>query len=385
MAIVIAVALFFEIQRQKEAEAQQEAERQAVFEYETRIRSNLVRIYQNLKIEHYLAAYKNLEGVEVPHPRFVEIYREYHEVLYRIAKGLIESDFLNEAESLLLKLQAAREFEDRARESLIMVASRRRWKSAQSYVVEGKKYYSERRFRDAVQEYLKARAEYESVKLFKIHDVDGELAELGQLVREARYEISFGEAKSSLVEAQKSIEANFFREALDRVRKAGDMVARATYYGGKRSEVKEIRRKLVELEAELAYRVPNALPIQNLVEPAQFESAKHFFYLDSIKPEIGDPTKVNLQFSYRLRTTSDHPFVMRTKIYLQDGRFFYEGMKIFPEEGEDQNESHSGLMIVKIPENMRGARIKKIDVQVHDQYDKRYSFVQRAFRLAPPS
>ena len=57
------------------AKEKKAAEVRAIFAYEARTRSNLVRVYQNLKLGHFLAAYKNMDGIETPLPAFVEIYR----------------------------------------------------------------------------------------------------------------------------------------------------------------------------------------------------------------------------------------------------------------------------------------------------------------------
>ena len=384
--LVVVGALYFQQQEKIKREQEREAQRQAIFEYETRTRANLARVYQNLRLDHFLAAYKNIEDLETPDPRFVEVYREYHEILQRIARGLLDNDFLNEAESLLNRLRNAEEFENAAREMLIEVASRRRWKSARANMINAKKFLDEGRYQDAVAEFSKTKAEYESVKLFKIHNVDAEMAELASYIRQARFHIRLNEARGAMAEAQKSMEGGFLREAADRIRKSGDMVARAAFYGGAKPEILELRRKLVEMEAELSYRLPNSIPIQNRFTPAQFESLESFFFLESAEFDIKNyPGPILLNLKYRYRSSAPKTFVVRYKVHLMDGRFFFDGKLIETALSGGQEQRLEEVVQLEVPEIFRSQRVKKIELEVHDSKEVRYSFVKRAFRLAQAS
>ena len=376
---LIGGAVGFQIHKQKKAEAKKAAEVRAINAFEARSRSNLVRVYQNLKLGHFLAAYKNMEGIETPLPGFVEIYREYHEVLARIADGLIEGDFLNEADSFLLRLINVREFEDRARESQIRVASRRRWKSAGGFMAEGKKLLDLKKYQDAVAEFAKAKAEYESVKLFKIHNVDQDLATLSSLSRAARYQIFLADAQMALADAEKSLVNNFFKEAQERTQKAGGLVARAAFYGGRQEEVIQLRKKLVALEAEITFRVPNSIPIWNRIELKDIDAKNHGFFLKEASFDLKDPEKVKIQIKYAIEIRDRSQFVIRYKAHLEDGRFFFDG-KILDQAVVEKDVSSS--FDLKIPPEFKGRRIKKIDLQVHDGAELQFSRVQRAFRLA---
>jgi hypothetical protein len=383
---VVGGALFLQQRDQRRHEEELVGQKKAAFDYETRTRGSLVRVYQNLKLDHFLAAYKNIETLEVPSTQFVDVYREYHEVLQRIARGLMDNDFLNEAESLLNKLRNAIEFEDRAREMLIEIASRRRWKSAQTFLAGAKKFLDEKKYRDSVSEFAKAKSEYESVRLFKIHNVDAEMSVLASYIREARFHISFGDAHASMIEAQKSIDGSFFTEAAERIRKAGDAVARATFYGGARNEVLDLRRKLVAMETELAYKVPNALPIQNRVQPAQFEALENFFYLESAQFDVKNfPAPVEMALKYRYRKMGDAYYVIRYRVHLADGRFFFDGKLVAQNEPSDQEIMVEEKILIEVPEAFRSQRIKKIELEVHDSRERRFSLVKRAFRLAQAS
>lgn len=372
-------AIGFQIHKKKLAEEKKAAEIRAIYDYEARTRSNLVRVYQNLKLGHFLAAYKNMEGIETPLPAFVEIYREYNEVLARIAEGLIENDFLNEAESFLLRLQNVREFEDRARENLIKVASRRRWKSAQVYVAEGKKLLEQKKYQDAVAEFGKAKAEYESVKLFKIHDVDNELAALAILIRETRYYIVLGEAKIILSDAERSLTNNFFKEAQEHTQKAGGYVARAAFYGGQQAEVVALRKKLVALESEIAFRVPNSIPIWNRMALKDIDTKGHSFFLKEAQFDAKERDKVKIQIKYAMEIRDKSHFVIRYRAILEDGRFFFDG-RVLDSRVDEKDASAS--FELKVPVEWQNRKVKKVDLQVHDADDIQFSRVQRAFRLA---
>jgi hypothetical protein len=384
--LVVGGALYLQHQEKIKQEKEEEAQKRAIFDYETRTRANLVRVYQNLRLDHFLAAYKNIEDLQTPDLRFVEVYREYHEVLQRVARGLLANDFLNEAEILLNRLRNAPEFEDGAREMLIEVASRRRWKSARANMQNAKKFLEEGRYQDAVAEFSKTKAEYQAVKLFKIHDVDAEIAELASYMRQARFFISLNESRVALSEAQKSMAGGFLKEAADRIRRSGDLVARAAFYGGLRPEVQELRRKLLEMEVELSYRFPNALPIQNRFQPAQLESLESFFFLEDAQFDVQKfPGPIFLSLKYRYRSSAPKTFVIRYKVHLADGRFFFDGKLIETALSGGQEQRLEEVIQLEVPEIFRSQRVKKIELEVHDSKEVRYSFVKRAFRLAQAS
>lgn len=367
--------LFWAHHKNQERERAAQAKREAIFEYETRFRGNLVRVYQNLKLDHFLAAYNNLEDIEAPPAVYADIYREYHEVLWRIAKGLLETDFLNESEALFLKLQNSPEYEDRARESIIQIASRRRWQSARAYLEEGRKLLIEKRYRDASQEFRKSKTEYESVRLFKIHDVSAELAELAQLNRDAQFYIYYQEARETMEQARLALKNAFYQEAQEKIQRAGSLVVQAAFYGGLRPEAETLRQELVRLEAELAYRVPNALPVWNRIPLAEREAHESFFNLKSVQIEQTSPPKILLQYAMRLKPGDF--FIVRYKVHLYDGRMFFDGRIL----REDSVADDARLYLERdTPATMRSVPVKKIEIRIYDSSEQLISSVQRAFR-----
>ena len=116
---------------------------------EERIQSTLVRVYQNLRLNHFLAAHRNLEALEGIEPQDPILKRDYYDAVSRVAEGLLENNFHDESEVLFTMLANQEQYEERAREAIGLVASSRRRDSARRFLDTGKELLAQKRYRDA--------------------------------------------------------------------------------------------------------------------------------------------------------------------------------------------------------------------------------------------
>lgn len=363
------------LERREKAElvAAREAARR---DYEDLFRSTMVRVYQNLRLEHYLAAFKNIEDFESPPVESASMHREFWETMMRVADGLLENRFLDESESIYTRLQHLDGYEDVAREKLIKIASARRYESAKNYVDQGLKLLEEGRYVDSANELRKAKLEYDSVELYKVQDVSQELLELSAHLRRARYHVHIQSADRGIAEAIRRLEAEDFKETQKLMTQASGHVGRAAFYSSMRdSSVLELRKQLISLKSELAFRVPNATPIYNRFSEDQAQIYPNFFRLENVEIDFNraQPNEISFNINYKAKTDPENYYIIRYKTYFFNGKDYFNGQSVPAEESE--------LSINDVlPPEFQGQAVKRIDLSVYNQENVLISRIMRAYR-----
>lgn len=345
--------------------------------YEDAFRSTMVRVYQNLRLGHFLAAYKNLDQIKPPDESLSSMHQEYFEAMSRVAIGLLENDFLDEAEKILRELQQLKEYEDLARDNLIKIASARRYESAQRFLAAGIKFLEEKKFVDAANEMRKAKLEFDSVALYQLQDVSKDLEKLTQYWSLAKFHVHREEAERAIAEATRLLKVKAFKETQHTMARAAGHVGRAAFFSSNQNtEVQKLRRLLLSLKADLAYEVPNAEPTYNIFRPDSMEKFPQFFHLKSanLSFNVNDPRDLKLELNYDMRPSSGGVYFVRYKAYFFNGKMYFNGHDI---EGPEEFQFTDFL-----PKNLQGQPIKRVDISIYDQNNLLVSRAMKAFR--PP-
>jgi hypothetical protein len=351
-------------------------QRQAV---EEQFRSTLVRVYQNLRLNHFLAAHRNLEGLEELEISDPVLRREYFEAVSRVAEGLLENNYHDESELLFLRLQDQEQYEARAREAIGFVASSRRRDSARNFLSAGRELVQQKRFRDAAAELRRARLEFESVELFKVHDVSEEMKELASLLRDANYHVALAEAKTFIETAESLLETGVYLEAQTQLRRASVQLARARFHWLDSPEIEILRSKMLDIESEIAVRFPNSLPIENRYEVSRTSELEDFFVLENYNfKKLED--RLQLELSYQMNLATYSSFIVRYQIFFFSGQHFSNGHFFTSEKNTKPGESQLVVIDQELPAHLLAQDIKTVDVRVYNPVHELVSRVTRAYR-----
>jgi hypothetical protein len=382
--IVFSVLLGFLVDhylKQRAVEARIEAQRVAEREYEDKFRSSMTRIYQNLKLSHFLAAYKNLEYLPEPKRSDPLLVEEYLEVLTRVGNGLIQNRLLREAENVFVTIRTFSGQISSATEALGKIESKRKIDNAKFFFSQGEKLLDQKRYREASLEFDKSRMELRSVQIMKYDDVSEQLSKLRPKLADARFHFLTEEAEVFIQEGAKFLKLRNFKKAEESLSAAAIKIGKAAYINSELPELAELRNRVADLDAELAYQLPNEVPIWNAYSKSDAEQREHYFRL--LGYELGSSAnenhqiKINLEYSM---TPADPFFVVRYRIHFFNGKDFFNGHFLMGESKLNSDQVRSVTYMQEIPENFRGAQIKRIDVRVYDQNHQIVSRVTRAFR-----
>lgn len=389
LVIILGAGVFFvvtETMRREEALAFQEQLRIQDLEWEKQHRTSMVRIYQNLKLDHFLAAFRNFETLEAPSSSKADAHSEYYEALERTAKGLLKDEFLDEAEEAFRELQFVPEYEDEARSQIARIASLRRYESAKSFLQRGIELVEQERYRDAKGELQKAQLELDSVKLYGQDDTSEEEKKLRHYSGIAKHQVYLADARIYLDKAKRQLVQGNYDLVLNDMQYAAGNTGKAAFYNPSSPEVAEIREELLELQAELEYLVPNGIQIYNRWSENQIYTETEFFHLDgySFEPSVEKENFLNLAMKYRMLVGEDDFYVVRYQVFLFDGRNFFNGHFLRNKDETGPKNIKEIVYVQEVPKDYRGVAVKRIDLRVYDSQNVLVSRAMRAFR-APNS
>lgn len=359
-----------------------EAEKQADWDYREKFRNSINRIRQNLKLDHFLAAYKSLETLPTPPEDDPTAKEEYAEVLNRIGRGLLENELLKESEEVFLTL---REFEgnrDLANKAMSEIESKRHIESAELHYAQGQRLFEDKKYQDAYGEFQKADVDINSVESLKFDDIRAQKEKNIAALRAVKYYLYLDKARVHI----KETELLFKKKAYDKVQgelgKAAGSLGRAAFLHNNTPEVLEIRQRLEELDVELGYQLPNALPIYNRYTPEMLERVPQYFRLEGYEfdpnPDADNSIKVGLRF---VRDNNEPFYIVRYRIYFVDNKDFFNGHFIMPEPNNTSS-ALEGHVVYKqeIPAKFKGIQVQRIEVSVFNADDIIVSRIVRAFR-----
>lgn len=351
-------------------------------DYQNEVRSWMTKIYQNLKLDHFLAAYQNAKNMPRPRSSDEDQVTEYMQVLDRIGAGLLRNGLLKEAEAVY---EQVREFDRQSKsasEALTEIDSRRKLQYARTYLADAQRLMKAKSYRGALEELKKADIELNSCKINNFTEIKVETELLHDLMREARYYVRVEDAAMSLSAARTAFKISNFKKVQDEMAKASNFVGRAAFLKPDGPEILSIRKQLKDLEIDLGFAIPNATPLWNLKALSEQGSDPEFFYLDSydLETKADALNRIRIKLNY-FRRKDDRFFVVRYRIFLADNRDFFNGHFLMP--NPDQ-QSDSDLLSVtfeqEVPSKFLGVPIKRIEVVVMDNKDRLVSRITRAFR-----
>ncbi len=365
----------------QEVERKRQAEIEAENEYEDKFRTGMTRVYQNLKLEHYLAAYKNIEFI--PQPRRTDPQRvdEYLEALTRIGRGLIESQLLKEAENIFMIVRSFEGQMPTANEALSRIESKRGIDNAKLFISQGEHLINQKKYRDANVEFHKAQLELRTVEALKFDDVKELKGRLMPQLLEAKFFTYIADAEDTLRTADAQLKARKFRKTDEALTQAAIQGGRAAYLRPEAPEVIRVRERIAEIDAELGYLLPNEVPIWNLYSKEEMSKNSHFFGLVGyeLSPKVDDNGSLKIALQYLMH--AEEPFfIVRYRIYFYNNKDIFNGHFLMAEPSFSADQVRSVVYLQEIPEESRRAQVKRIEVKVFDPDDKIVSRVSRAFR-----
>lgn len=378
--------VFIVMEQARQAQEKREYEEKMAKIRELRLdaQTNLTRIYQNLQLKHFLAAYNVLEDFAQPPEILADQVSEYQDVVYRVAEGLLRDRFYDESETLFQRLLNTKDYDEKARDALAEIASSHRLVSARRLLAEAKILVKEKRWRDASNELRKAKLEYESVKLFGFQNVDEELKDLKSSFYESEHHVHLESARWELDDARKFLETGRIDEVQLAMSRAAQHVGRAAFFKRGTKEVLDLRQELLNLEAEIAYRIPNLIPIWNFFPKDEEALKTQYFYMQDYNFDLmeNDPSKVRIGFTYSMRTSNSSYYVVRYKIYYFDGSQFFNGHFLTDAQlvAEPTKQNHEIVYEQEIPEKFQKKAVKRIELKIYDENNVLVSKVSRAFR-----
>lgn len=381
--VVSVVGGFFLLQylERKKIETRIEAQKVAEREYEDKFRAAMTRIYQNLKLGHFLAAYKNLEYL--PEPKRTDNLKveEYLEVLTRVGNGLITNQLLKEAESVFVSIRSFQGQVPSINEALGKIESKRKVDSAKFFFAQGEQLLLQKRYREANLEYEKARVEIRSVQILGYDDVSELLAKLKPQLVEARFYSMVQDAENVIKTAEKLLKDRKYRQTDESMSQASILIGKAAYLKPESERIKELRDRISDLDGELGYLLPNEVPIWNAYTKEDVGKKDHFFSLVGYELDSGmnanNQVKIALQY---LMNSDDAFFIVRYRIYFFNGLDSFNGHFVLKDDRIAPLQARSIVYLQEIPEQFRKAQIKRIEVKVFNENDQIVSRVMRAFR-----
>ena len=382
--ILILSGLGFSVwNHQRQIEIEKNLALEAERKYEDKFRMGMVRIYQNLKLDHFLAAYKNLDLMPKPHRNDVQKVEEYLEVLHRIGDGLLQSQLLKESENIFLQI---REYEGQisdANESLGRIESKRRMENTKVLLEEGARLMKGQRFREANQEFEKANLELRSIESLHYDDVSHLWEVLNPQLIEARFYYHMDEVEKSIKTCEKLLGENRYRELNEQISRVSSLLSRAAFLKPHDPLVKRTRERLINLDAEIGFRLPNSLPLWNMFKAEDQGVADHFFLLENYDFSPQASEKGDVGFSLNFKADPREPyFIVRYRIFFKGGQTVFNGHFITPDPTKLSEDLQSVEYLQEIPDALRKVPITRMEIKVFSSLDEIVSRVERAFRVS---
>jgi len=351
-------------------------------DYEDRFQSWMTRIYQNLRLQHYLAAYENAR--KMPRPRLDDTQRveEFLAALQRVSAGLLEAHLLREVEEILTIMRDIDPSSEAASAALSEVESRRKLESARTHLKEAEFYIGEKAFRAAAAELQKADIELNSVQLKDMSAVMKEKDRRAALFRVARFEVLVEDANRAVEEAKLQFSLKRFEAVQKAMSQASRKIGIAAFYNRESPEVRRVRDILHNLESDLAYEIPNSMPLWNKWSKEHLGRATDFFFLNDYHFDFSKISEsvVRIGLDY-LRHRDEKEYVVRYRIFFDDGTDFFNGHFLGPVPSKVlDNEMSSIVYEQKLPDRFRNRKIRRIELNVYNMDQILLSRVIRAFR-----
>lgn len=370
--------------KKNKLEREIQAKKEADWEYREKFRLGLNRIRQNLKLDHFLAAYKNLETLPYPPKDNTEAKNEYAEVLNRVGRGLLQNELLKESEEVF---QMLREFEgkenfDTANRAISEIESKRRIESARLHYDQGVRLYEQRRYHDAFGEYQKADVDLNSVENLKFDDIKVEKEKLMSAMREVKFYLYVETAERHLAETESLFKKKAYDKIQGEIGKAAGAVGRAAFLRPDSETIKHLRERLDTFDAELGYQLPNSVPIYNRFAVETVGRQPRVFRLTGYEfdpnPDSDNTIKISIKY---VKDNNEPYFIVRYRVYFVNNKDFFNGHFIMPDP-EIANTALAGQVTYRqeIPEKLRGVPIQRIEVRVFNSDDIIVSHITRAFR-----
>ena len=365
----------YKLEKARELQEEQEA---LLWEYEDRFRSTMVRVYQNLRLGHMLAAYRNIENFQEPPISQILLYEEYFETVERIASGLLESRFLDESEKLWQRLESIGEYQSKAEAALVRVSAFRMYQSALRYIQNGRQLLEDEFFFESVNELKKAKLELDILKQYDFLDLKEDEARWKELFRSANYYYNHEKAKEHIDLALTALKQKDFMETQKTMYIASGHVGKMAFYSFEHKndkEVSNLRDQLYRLRDELAYQLPNSIPIFNFFEKDNLDQFSSHFFLKSvdIKFDSNSPREIELDFDLSVQVERSEFYVVRYKAYFFNGQVYFNSKLL-----------RSGMTDLKInevlPDHLKGSKIKRVDISVYDSRHVLVSRLMQAFK-----
>ena len=380
---VIASGLLQEYFYQREIERIELEKFNAQKDYEDEFQSWMTRIYQNLKLDHFLAAHQNVLSMPKPKKNDGPRVEEYLEALHRVGRGLLTNGLLREAEFIYAVIREYDFESNQANSALTEIESRRKLMSAQTYIRDGRRFVEEGKFRNAMAELQKADIELNTVKTNNFELLKNESEELNSLSATARFYVRIEDADIRIAAARAAFSRSDFDKTQEEMSKAANLIGRAAFLRPTAPEVETRRQALRDLEVDLAYAIPNSMPLWNKNDKRLAGRDTDFFFLESydLQQDPADPTKMKISLSY-LRTVEPKTFIVRYRVFYKGGQNFFNGHFLTPPK--DGYSDHTTLGVIyeqEVPERFRGMPVERIEVNVFNEYDEIVSRVMRAFKV----
>ncbi len=354
--------------------------------YEERYRQGMNRIRQNLKLDHFLAAYRNFQLTPTPPEKDPYAREDYLDVVNRIGQGLLKSQNLKEAEEVFSHLRDFEGQRDGANESIGRIESRRRLESARLLFMQVEKFIEQNRFQDALGDLKKVEQELNSVENLKFDEIQELWERYKKLTRLVKFRVFADDADRNIKEAARFLKGRNIRATESAMSRAANLTGKAAFFNPDSDEVKSLRHRLFELDAELAIIIPNELPVTNKFTKEMNGRLPYFFYLDGYEFDISKVKSDNLikiGLKFFLQAPESY-FIVRYKVYYYDnqdsfnGHFLTEQTALAP--SKDDTIVRAVEYLQEIPERLRSTPVKRIEVKVFNDKDQLVSQVTRAFR-----
>ncbi len=379
MVLFIAFGVDFWLERNSELakSARMQAQREAaMWQYEDRFRTTMVRVYQNLRLGHMLAAYRNLESFQEPPASQTLLSEEYFEIIERIASGLLESRFLDESERFWQRLEAVSSYRERAEAALTRVAAYRLYQSALRYLQNGRQRLEEQLFFESINELKKAKLELDVLQQYEFLDLQEDMARWRDFFKMANYSFNQEKAKEYLVVASADLEGQNFAGAQRAMYLAAGHVGKMAYYSSEIDEsVSQLREALHFLRDDMGFRIPNSMPVYNLFSRENLHQFSNHFYLERVKVSFDSKftRDITLDFELAAQTEGADFYVIRYKTYFFNGQVYFNSMIL-------RNEAESLRIVENLPDRLKGAQVKRVDISVYDSSHVLISRWRQAFR-----
>lgn len=349
--------------------------------YEDKFRTAMTRIYQNLKLDHFLAAYKNLESVPPLRRDDASKIQEYLEALYRIGNGLLQSQLLKESESVFLTIREHEGQLTDANLALTKIEAKRRLDNSKTFTAQGDSLLAQKRYREANHEFEKAHLELKSIENLYITEIQAAWDNLKPKIAETKFHTLLDDAMHQVAESDKALKDKNYKELNQTLARAATTINRAAFLRPNAPEIKILRDRLIEIDAEMGYQIPNSFPLWNHFRLEDQSKATKFFYIRDyeLNPTLSDDGFLRLKISYLL-DPKEKFYIVRYRIHFSNGYDIFNGHFITPDPTKSAQELSSTVYLQEIPTAALKFDIQRIELKIYNDLDQIVSRIERAFR-----